>query len=50
MKRELSHATLTYASVYTTHDGLIDVDIAVPDFQVKAAIGIGANPGFILYG
>jgi hypothetical protein len=29
------------------HDRLIDIDIAVPDFQVEAAIRIGADPGFI---
>ena len=32
----------------SAHDGFIDIDIAIPDFQVKAAIRIGANPGFIL--
>jgi hypothetical protein len=30
------------------HDGFVPVDVAVPDFEVKAAIGIGANPGFKL--
>lgn len=32
----------------SAHDWLIDVDIAVPDFQVIAAFGIGADPGLIL--
>ena len=30
------------------HNGFIEIDIAIPDFQVKAAIRIGANPGLIL--
>jgi hypothetical protein len=29
------------------HDGLVKIDITIPDFQVKTAIGIGANPGLI---
>jgi len=31
-----------------THDGLIEINIAIPDFQVVAAIRIGANPCFIV--
>jgi hypothetical protein len=31
-------------------DRLIDIDIAIPDFKVKSAIRVGANPGFILNG
>jgi len=34
----------------TTHYGLIDIDIAVPNFDVVAALGIGANPSFVLDG
>jgi hypothetical protein len=30
------------------HNGLVDIDITVPDFEVKTAIRIGANPGFVL--
>jgi len=30
------------------HDGFVPIDVAVPDFKVKTAIGIGANPGFEL--
>jgi hypothetical protein len=30
------------------HDRFVSVDITVPDFQVEAAIRIGAHPGFIL--
>ena len=29
------------------HDGLVDIDITVPDFEVIAAIRIGAHPGLI---
>jgi hypothetical protein len=32
------------------HDRLVDVDIAVPDFQVIAAIRIGTNPGLVVDG
>jgi hypothetical protein len=32
------------------HDRLVPIDITVPDFQIETAIGIGANPGFKLYG
>jgi hypothetical protein len=31
----------------STHNGFINIDIAIPDFQVKAAIRIGANPCFV---
>jgi hypothetical protein len=30
-------------------DRLVQIDIAVPDFQVKPAFRICANPGFIMY-
>ena len=30
------------------HDGLVNIDIPIPDLQVKAAIGVGTNPGFIM--
>ena len=32
------------------HDGLVSIDITVPDFQIKTAIRIGANPRLKLYG
>jgi hypothetical protein len=32
----------------SAHNGFINIDIAVPDFQVETAIRIGADPGFIL--
>jgi len=31
-----------------THNGFINIDIAIPDFQVKTAIRIGANPCFVV--
>lgn len=30
------------------HNGFINIDIAIPDFQVKATIRIGTNPGFVV--
>jgi len=30
------------------HDGFVDIDITVPDFQVEAAIRVGANPRFVV--
>jgi len=32
----------------STHNGLVKVNITIPDFQVIAAFRIGANPGFIV--
>ena len=29
-------------------NGLINIDITIPDFQVEAAIRIGADPGFVM--
>jgi hypothetical protein len=29
--------------------GLIQVDVAIPDFQIETAFRIRANPGFIMY-
>jgi len=29
------------------HDGLVEVDIAVPNFEVEAALRVGADPGLI---
>jgi len=33
---------------YPAHNGLVNIDIAIPDFQVETAIRIGANPCFIM--
>ena len=30
------------------HDRFINIDVAIPDFQVEAAIRIGANPCFVV--
>ena len=30
------------------HNRFINIDIAIPDFQVEAAIRIGANPCFVV--
>lgn len=31
-------------------DGLVDVDVAVSDFDVKTAVEISANPGLVVNG
>jgi hypothetical protein len=31
-----------------THNGFINIDIAIPDFQVETAVRIGADPCFIM--
>ena len=30
------------------HNGFVNKDIAIPDFQVEAAIRIGTHPGFVV--
>jgi len=30
------------------HNGFVDIDIAVPDFQVETTIRIGTNPCFVV--
>jgi hypothetical protein len=30
------------------HNGFINIDITIPDFQVESAIRIGANPGLVV--
>ena len=32
----------------TAHDGLVNIDITIPDLEIEPAIGIGADPGFIV--
>jgi hypothetical protein len=34
----------------TAHDGFVNIDIPIPDLQVKATIRIGADPGFVVNG
>ncbi len=31
-----------------THNGFVNINIAIPDFQVEAAIRISADPGFVV--
>jgi hypothetical protein len=33
---------------YSAHDGFINIDIPIPDFQVESTIGISANPGLVV--
>jgi hypothetical protein len=33
---------------FAAHNGFVDVDVTVSDFQVEAAFGIGANPCFVV--
>ncbi len=33
---------------YPTHNGFVNIDIPIPDFQVVAAIRVSANPGFVV--
>jgi hypothetical protein len=32
----------------SAHNGFVEINITVPDFQVEATFRIGANPGFIM--
>lgn len=32
----------------SAHNGFINIDITIPDFEVESAVRIGANPGFIV--
>ncbi len=34
---------------YTADDGLIQIEVAVPDLNIVATIGVGANPGLVVY-
>lgn len=31
------------------HDGFVKVEVAVPDLDIVATIGVGANPGLVVY-
>ena len=33
---------------YPTHNGFINIDIPIPDFQVVAASRVSANPSFVV--
>jgi hypothetical protein len=43
------HLVLAQGMTGTAEDRFVQIYIAVPDFQVKSAFRIGANPGFIMY-
>ena len=30
------------------HNGFINIDITIPDFQVEATVRVSANPGFVV--
>ena len=32
----------------SVHNGFINIDVPISDFQVEAAIGVSANPGFVM--
>jgi hypothetical protein len=32
----------------TTHDGFVNIYVAIPDFQVKATIRVSTDPGFVM--
>jgi hypothetical protein len=38
----------TAAMEITAHDGFVNIDIPIPDFQIEATIRIGADPGFVV--
>jgi hypothetical protein len=40
----------TAAVEIAAHDGLVNIDIPVPDLQVKATIRLGTDPGFVVNG
>ena len=33
---------------YPTHNGFVNINIPIPDFQVEAASRVSANPGFVV--
>ena len=35
---------------YPAHNGFVNINIPIPDFQVVAAIRVSANPGFVVNG
>ena len=38
----------TAAVEITAQDGLVNIDIPIPDLQVKATIRLSADPGFVV--
>jgi hypothetical protein len=43
----LGHAVLANAAVDAVHDRFVDINVAIPDFQVKTAFRIGTHPCLI---
>ena len=41
---------LAGAPGHSTHNGLVNIYVTIPDFKIKATIRIGANPGLIVNG
>ena len=39
---------LAGTSTHPAHDGLVNVNVAIPDFQVETTIRIGANPCLVV--
>ncbi len=33
---------------HTTHDRFVNIDVAIPDFQIKATVRVSTNPGFVV--
>jgi hypothetical protein len=31
------------------HDGFVQIKVAVPDLDIVATVGVGANPGLVVY-
>jgi hypothetical protein len=34
---------------HATYDGFVQIKVAIPDFEVEAAIRIGTNPSLVVY-
>jgi len=48
--KELEELTNPGIMQCAAHDGFVNINIAVPDFQVECAFRVGTDPGFIMYG
>ena len=46
--REISKSAGPWSMCGATGNGLVEVDISVPDLDVEAAFGVGADPGFVM--
>jgi hypothetical protein len=34
---------------HATNDGFVQIKVAIPDFEVEAAIRVGTNPSLVVY-